>query len=86
MASPFKQIVENAGKNSDDILDSIEKTEEYGYGYDVKDEKYGNMYKMGVIDPAKVTKSALMNAVSVATTILMCDTVVTNMRSDESVK
>jgi chaperonin GroEL len=86
MASPFKQIVENAGKNSDDILDSIEETEEYGYGYDVKDEKYGNMYKMGVIDPAKVTKSALMNAVSVATTILMCDTVVTNMRSDESVK
>ena len=39
-----------------------------GIGYDVKNDVYGNMYKLGIIDPTKVTKSAVLNAISVAST------------------
>jgi chaperonin GroEL len=74
--------MENAGKDSDEMIDIIDDRGEKGYGYDVKAEKFGDVMKMGVIDPAKVTKLALRNAVSVATTILMSETVITNMRSD----
>jgi chaperonin GroEL len=53
-------------------------------GYDLKNEKYGNLIKMGVIDPMKVTKSALQNAVSVAVTILSTNAIITMARSYES--
>ena len=51
------------------------------YGFDVKKEVYGDMYKMGIIDPLKVTKHAFINAVSVATTILSTNAIVTNKRA-----
>jgi len=57
-----------------------------GRGYNVKDKKTGDMVKMGIIDPAKVTKNALKNAVSVATTILSTNAIITNVRENESVK
>ena len=56
----------------------------WGYGYDVKQEKYGQLIKLGVIDPVKVTRSALENAVSVATTILSTNAIVTMARSYET--
>jgi chaperonin GroEL len=74
MQSPFKQIVENAGKMYPATAG------EFGEGWDVKNDQYGDMYKMGVIDPAKVTKNALKNAVSVATTILTTNAIVTLKR------
>jgi chaperonin GroEL len=52
-------------------------------GYDVKNEKYGDMLKMGVIDPVKVTRHALINAISVATTILSTNAIVTHARKHE---
>jgi chaperonin GroEL len=52
----------------------------------VKEKKTGDMVKMGIIDPAKVTKNALKNAVSVATTILSTNAIITNVRENESVK
>ena len=52
-----------------------------GHGYDVKNEKYGDLIKLGVIDPMKVTKSALQNAVSVAVTILSTNAIVTMART-----
>jgi chaperonin GroEL len=57
---------------------------DFGYGFDVKNEKYGMMEKMGVIDPTMVTKSALKNAVSVATTIMSSQVAIVNMRENES--
>ena len=71
LSAPFKQIVENAGKAYPASY------LEFGQGWDVKNDKMGDMYKMGVIDPAKVTKDALRNAVSVATTILTTNAIVT---------
>ena len=49
-------------------------------GFDVKNEEYGNMFDLGVIDPLKVTKNALVNASSVATTILSTNAIVTHQR------
>ena len=57
-----------------------------GNGYDVKGERFGDMIKMGIIDPTKVTKNALLNAVSVATTIMSTNAIITNIRADESPK
>ena len=53
-------------------------------GYNVKTGEYGDLYKMGVIDPVKVTRSALQNAVSVAVTMLSTDAIVTMARTYEA--
>jgi chaperonin GroEL len=82
LQAPFRQIVTNAGKNSDEILDTLP----YGCGYDVKGEQYGDMIKLGIIDPTKVTKNALLNAVSVATTIMSTNAIITNVRDYEGSK
>jgi chaperonin GroEL len=82
--APFFQIVTNAGKNAGDIYGGIDGTT--GYGYDVKNEQYGDMIKLGIIDPTKVTKNALLNAVSVATTIMSTNAIITNVRDYEGSK
>ncbi len=74
--SPFRQILKNAGLDYRDIEANLDK----GIGYDVKEDRYGSMIKMGIIDPTKVTRVALENAVSVATTILSTNTIITNVR------
>tara|TARA_R100000935_G_scaffold3616_1_gene9141 strand:+ start:1226 stop:2836 length:1611 start_codon:yes stop_codon:yes gene_type:complete len=75
---PLEQILINAGKNPDDITKDNLVLDDYGY--DAKNECYGDMFKMGIIDPLKVTKEALLNAVSVATTILSTNAIVTHAR------
>jgi chaperonin GroEL len=76
--APYRTILENAG-----IIDVKDpKTE--GLGLNVVTGKSVNMIKSGIIDPLLVTKSALRNAVSVATTILSTDCVINNLRIDES--
>jgi chaperonin GroEL len=80
---PLKQIIINSGKNPNDII-VLFLTENPDHGYDVKNEKMGDMFKMGVIDPLKVTKNALINAVSVATTILSTNAIVTHARAQIS--
>ena len=77
LTSPLKQILENAGKSADSIMhDDLVDNE----GFDVKSEKYGDMFNMGIVDPLKVTRNALLNAVSVATTILSTNAIVTHLR------
>jgi chaperonin GroEL len=83
MMAPFEQILFNAGFDPKAIVEGFEKR---GWGYDVKNEKCGNMVSMGIIDPAKVTTTALDNAVSVATTILSTNAIITNIREYESNK
>lgn len=78
MATPFNQILLNADKDPETILEGFEIGNDKGYNS--KTGKYGDMLIMGVIDPAKVTKAALKNAAAVATTLLMSDTVITNIR------
>ena len=76
--APFKTILVNAGILDYDIPEST------GEGLDVVTGNMVNMIKSGIIDPLLVTKSALRNAASVATTILSTDCVINNMRIDES--
>jgi len=81
LQAPLSQILENAGLCSTNIYNG---NEELGYGYNVKTGEKGDLIKMGVIDPLKVTRSALQNAVSVATTILSTNAIITLARSYES--
>jgi chaperonin GroEL len=83
LSSPFDQILLNAGKDPSAIKLELEGS---GFGYDVKNEVYGDMMKMGIIDPTKVTKNALLNAVSVATTIMSTNAIITNIRDYEGSK
>ena len=81
LMSPFQQILANAGlKPSDVYSDAVEN----GHGYNLKTGEMGDLIKMGVIDPLKVTRSALQNAVSVAVTILSTNAIITMARSYES--
>ena len=79
--APCMQILENAGKKYGDIYP--QKTIKINEDYNVKTEKYGDFFKMGVIDPLKVTKTAFENAVSVATTILTTNAIITHARAIE---
>jgi chaperonin GroEL len=83
LRAPITQILENGGLELEKIYNS-EDTLAYTRGYDVKKGMYGDMYKMGIIDPMKVTKTALQNAVSVAITILSTNAIVTMARSYEN--
>jgi len=79
LVSPIKQIWENAGKEF--VYELFPIGNDFNYGYDVKNDKYGDMYALGIIDPLKVTKSALQNAVSVAATILSTNAIITMART-----
>ncbi len=80
LKAPCKQILDNAGLS----FDTIYETEmEKGFGYDAKRGSYGDLIEQGVTDPCKVTKNALNNAVSVATTILSTNAIITMARSYE---
>jgi chaperonin GroEL len=77
--SPMATILDNAG-----ISTSIDIPEEEGVGINVVNGEYVNMVEQGIIDPVLVTKTALKNAVSVVTTIISADCVISNIRVNES--
>ena len=81
IAMPSAQILLNAGLNPKDIYGIEYSFLEEGFGYNVKTGERGDLIEMGVIDPFKVTRSALQNAVSVATTILSTDAIITMART-----
>jgi len=81
LETPCKQILVNAGLKFEDIYTFGEGSLADGYGYNVKTGEYGDLVQMGVIDPFKVTRSALQNAISVATTILSTDAIITMART-----
>jgi chaperonin GroEL len=81
LEAPLRQILENAGIPVEDVY--CDKPSDYAHGFDVKNKREGDMYHMGIIDPLKVTKNALQNAVSVAVTILSTNAIITMARSYE---
>ena len=83
LQAPINQICKNADIDVAWIMEHV-YTKKYNYGFDVKNEKYGDMFKLGIIDPLKVTKNALLNAVSVATTILSTNAIITHKRQGQS--
>lgn len=82
LEAPMRQIVHNAGLEGSVIVNEILKSE-VGTGFDALAEKYVNMVEAGIIDPTKVTRSALQNATSVASTLLTTESIVTDIPQPE---
>ncbi|MEG2052218.1 MAG: chaperonin GroEL [Oscillospiraceae bacterium] len=77
LEEPVRQIAANAGLEGSVIVDKILKSDKLCYGFDFATEQYTDMYKAGIIDPTKVTRSALQNASSVAAMVLTTESLVT---------
>ena len=76
LEAPIRQIAENAGVNGGVIVAKVLAQKELNYGYDALTGTYGNMIEKGILDPTKVTRSALQNAASVAGTLLTTESIV----------
>jgi len=83
LEEPVKQIAINAGLEGAVILEKV-KTAADGFGFDAANEEYVDMKKAGIIDPTKVTRSALQNAESIASMILTTEATVTNKKEEKS--
>ena len=79
LKAPIMQIAANAGLHGAVILDKVYGSDEANFGYDAAKDVYGNMIKMGIIDPTKVCRSALENAASVASMVLTTESLVTDI-------
>lgn len=75
--TPMKQIVENAGLDGAVVVDKILNNDDPAFGYDALNDVYTDMFKVGIIDPAKVTRSALQNAASIAGILLTTEAALT---------
>ena len=82
LEAPLYCIVDNAGLEGSIVVNRIRESE-VGIGFDALTEKYVDMVETGILDPTKVTRSALQNATSVASTLLTTESVVANIKSDE---
>ena len=79
LEEPVRQIAANAGVEGSVIVEKIKRTKKPGYGYDALNDKYVDMVEAGIIDPTKVTRSALQNAASVAATVLTTESLVADI-------
>ena len=82
LEEPVKQIAMNAGKEGSVIVEQIRKAKA-GEGYDALNDKFLNMFEAGIVDPAKVTRSALQNAASIAAMVLTTEAMVTEVPEDK---
>ncbi len=80
--APFNAIMENAGLNAEVISNSVESSKVSNAGYDARNEAVVDMFEVGIIDPTKVTKTALKKAASVAGTLLTTECVVSIIKED----
>ena len=80
LTAPMKQIADNAGLDGSVIVSKVRESGKAGYGFDAYNEKYCDMLECGIVDPAKVTRSALQNAASIASTVLTTEAVVSDKK------
>lgn len=83
LLAPIAQIAENAGYNAEDIVDQQKHAEE-NVGFDAKVGEWVNMFEKGIIDPTKVTRSALLNAASISALFLTTEAGVASMKEKEA--
>jgi chaperonin GroEL len=84
LEEPLRLIVENAGLESGVILNEVRKSDEIDFGFNARIEEYQNFFATGIIDPTKVTRSALENASSIAALLLTTECVITDEPEPES--
>ena len=83
LEAPMRQIAKNAGEEGSVIVENIKRSQKLGYGFDAADNTYGDMLQKGIIDPTKVTRSALQNAASVAAMVLTTESLVCDIPKPE---
>ena len=84
LSMPLRQIVINAGGNGDVVSHFVkDASAKFAYGYNARTDEYGDMIEMGIIDPTKVTRTAIENAVSIASMILMTECVIVDEPSKD---
>lgn len=82
LEEPLRQIVDNSGIDGSIVCEKV-KNEKTGIGYDALNDMYVDMFEAGIVDPAKVTRSALQNAASVSSTLLTTEALVTDIPAPE---
>ncbi len=82
LEAPVRQIAENAGLDGGVIVHTIKNSGKIGWGFDAYKEEYCDMVASGIVDPTKVTRSALQNAASIASTILTTESVVSDKKEE----
>ena len=80
LEEPIRQIAANAGVEGSVIVENIKNADKLGYGYNALTKEYGDMISFGVVDPTKVTRSALQNAASVAQMVLTTESLVADKK------
>lgn len=80
LEEPVRQIAANAGVEGSVIVENVRKQNTVGYGYNALTETYGDMISQGIVDPTKVTRSALQNAASVASMVLTTESLVADIK------
>ena len=82
LEEPVRQIALNAGLEGSVIIDKIRRSRKVGYGFDAYNEVYTDMISAGIVDPTKVTRSALQNAASVASMVLTTESLVADIKEE----
>lgn len=82
LEEPIRQIALNGGLEGSVIIDKILSSGKVGYGFDAYNEQYGDMIEFGIVDPTKVTRSALQNAASVAAMVLTTESLVADIKEE----
>ncbi len=83
LKAPLKQIAENAGFDAGVVANEVEKSDNANYGFNAANGEYVDMFKAGIIDPVKVERVALQNAVSVASLLLTTEATVSDIKEDK---
>ena len=83
LEEPVRQIAANAGFEGAVVIDKIVSANTFGYGFDAYNEKFVDMFEVGIIDPTKVSRCALQNAASVAATVLTTEALVVDIKEPE---
>ena len=84
LEEPVRQIALNAGLEGSVIIDTIRREKKKSYGFDAYNEKYVDMFDAGIVDPAKVTRSAIQNAASVAAMVLTTESLVADKKEENA--
>ena len=82
--APARQIVDNAGDDGAVVVGKLLETSEYAYGYDTQTGRYEDLFKKGIIDPAKVVRTALQDAASVAGLLVTTEAMITELPKKET--
>ena len=83
LEEPLRQIALNAGQEGSVVVEKVRAERSAGFGYNAATEEYGDLVSMGVIDPAKVTRTALQNAASIAGLLLTTEAVVAELPEEK---